>query len=429
MPEASTSAVGRRVTGHRTYTETVARGLYDKNVGGLTGKHDNVRTYWEDELTRRTLRPFVRECVEAAAAQKRQIRILDMGCGSGQGLELLTRISEKGLSLDDPPSYILSPDRVGLYLGLDLSSAMVGQGRENYDASGRLRFEQADLNEGLGPAAPHAPFDLYYSSYGALSHLEREPLRRLLSEIGRHARPGAYLVLDLVGRHSLEWPGAWRAKDESEKVRSYSMSYLYDESQRRGGDIERFPLRFWTGPEVRELCDELSADTGVRFSVAALNDRSLFVGRHVDTREYGCTLPPLRGLVNRLYENNLRTRIDRLRVEHRSIADMPELDRFFSTLALCWNQILDFSIERLAGARIDLVALPGWREFPPELQLALMTMDRIVDSVAWIDIGEPRANIIEPQLAYVLCRLEFALQRGLGCGHGLLAVLRIDARR
>jgi hypothetical protein len=33
--------------------------------------------------------------------------------------------------------------------------------------------------------------------------------------------------------------------------------------------------------------------------------------------------------------------------------------------------------------------------------------------------------VVEPQLAYVLQRLEYSLQKGLGCGHGLLAVLRI----
>jgi hypothetical protein len=77
------------------------------------------------------------------------------------------------------------------------------------------------------------------------------------------------------------------------------------------------------------------------------------------------------------------------------------------------------------GVRVDIVALEGWRDFPAPLQVALLTVDRIMDSVAWIDVGDIRANIVEPQLAYVLRRLEHTLQRGLGCGHGLVAVLRI----
>jgi hypothetical protein len=262
-----------------------------------------------------------------------------------------------------------------------------------------------------------------------MSHLGSAALRRLIAGIGDHARPGAVVVLDLIGRCSLEWPGYWSARHESEKVRQYSMSYLYNESQRHCGDIEEFPLRFWTGAEVRRLCRDLGEETGVTLRVDHLLDRSLFVGRHVDTREYGCPLPPLRGLVNRLLEPNVRTRLERLKVAPDVVRPDTEPGRFFTSLTRCWNELLDFTLERVGGTRVDLVAMPGWREFPPELQLALMTMDRLIDSVSWIDVGDPRANIVEPQLAYVLCRLEHALQRGLGCGHGLVAVLRVEPLR
>jgi hypothetical protein len=39
--------------------------------------------------------------------------------------------------------------------------------------------------------------------------------------------------------------------------------------------------------------------------------------------------------------------------------------------------------------------------------------------------GEPRANIIEPQLGYALRSLEINMQQGIGCGHGLVAFLKI----
>jgi len=94
---------------------------------------------------------------------------------------------------------------------------------------------------------------------------------------------------------------------------------------------------------------------------------------------------------------------------------------------MSWNCVIDFTMERLRGQRIDLVELDGWREFPSALQVALMTMDRVIDSVAWIDLGDVRANIVEPQLAYTLRRLEHTLQPGSGCGHGLIAVLRVGA--
>jgi hypothetical protein len=43
----------------------------------------------------------------------------------------------------------------------------------------------------------------------------------------------------------------------------------------------------------------------------------------------------------------------------------------------------------------------------------------------WMWFGDVRANVIEPQLGYALRSLEHNLQRGLGCGHGLLVVLQI----
>lgn len=412
-------------SGAWTYTETVARGHYDVNHGGLFGKHDNVRTYWEDDVTRLALRPFVRERLVACAAANRRMRVVDLGCGAGQGHELLTQIRQGELSLEDAQRHVLNPEQLELYLGLDLSGSMVEQGRRNYEHLPHVRFAQADLREGLGVAARERPFDIYYSSYGSLSHLSRQELKTCLRSVAQHAAPGALVVLDLIGRFSLEWPGYWSAQHEAEKVRPYSMSYLFAERERQSGQIERFPIRFWTGTEVHELCAEVGAEAGIPLEVLELVDRSIFVGRHVDTGEYGSELPPLRRLVNRLYEHNVRTNLDRLLIELRPVPGAPELNDFFQRTAACWNTVIQFARARLSGGRVDLVEMNGWRDFPPALQMALVTLDRIVDSVAWIDVGDVRANVIEPQLAYVLRRMQHRLQDGRGCGHGLLAMLRV----
>ncbi|MBX3264549.1 MAG: class I SAM-dependent methyltransferase [Labilithrix sp.] len=411
--------------GERTYAETVARGFYGKNMGGLFGKYDNVRAHWEDAMTRVALRPFVRERVERCVKAGRGVRILDLGCGAGQGYEQLIRIDSRDLDLADEHRYVLRPEQIELYLGLDLSEAMVEKGRENYHGLSSVRFDVADLREGIGKVRDKAPFDIYFSSYGALSHLEADALRRCLHDIAAHARPGAIVVLDLLGRFSPEWPGYWSAASEAEKVRPYSMSYLYPPSERQSGSVEQFPIRFWTGSEVRELAAEVSGAAGVDVRVCELLDRSIFVGRHVDTREYGTSLPPLRSRVNQLYEQNIRTNLELLRAYYRDVTGQDELNGFFREFTTCWNVVVDFTIERLRGARVNLVDLDGWRDFKPALQMALMTIDRIIDGVAWIDVGDVRANVIEPQLAYVLRRMQHKLQEGRGCGHGLVAVLQI----
>ena len=413
-------------TGMRTYSDTVARGLYDRSIGGLRGKHDNVRIHWEDRITRLTVGPFASEADRIARSQGRKVRVLDLGCGAGQGYELLTRIDEQGLNVEDAPRFVLPADRIGLFLGVDLSQAMVEQGRRNYAEHPGVRFEQADLREGLAAVAAEPAFDIYTSSYGSLSHLDGAGLVYCLRDVVRHARPGAVAILDLVGRYSPEWPGYWQTTSDSRKMHPYSMSYLYERAERESRDAERFPLRFWTGEEIRDLCAELSAAAGVIVEPTAILDRSIFVGRHVDTREFGCRLPRLRSLVNHLYEHGLRTPLEDLRVEHRLASSNDAVAGFFRTLTDSWNRIIDFTIERLAGGRTDLASLWGWDDFPRALQHALMTMDRVVESASAIDVGDTRANIIEPQLAYVLQRLESSMQTGLGCGHGLMAVLRIN---
>ncbi len=425
MPNITRLSRADGTTGLRTYNDTVARGYYDKHVGGLFGKHDNVRTYWEDGLTRIVLRPFVSRVADARAAASRGVRVVDLGCGAGQGYELLTRINRKDLNIEDELVYMLPPEKIELFLGVDISDAMVEQGRQNYVGVSNVAFEQGDLSEGLGAIKAEPPFDIYFSSYGALSHLDTIALLRCLTDVLHHARPGALVVLDLLGRCSPEWPAYWGTGKESNEMRPYSMSYMYEEDEQRNGDVEQFSLRFWSGDEVRELCRILSQRHGVALKVLELLDRSMFVGRHVDTREYQCNLPPLRSVVNHLYELNVRTKLERLRVDYRPTAGHEELNRFFGELAMCWTKVVDFTLERIHGNRIDLVALDGWREFPPPLQTALMTMDRVIDSVSWIDLGDVRANILEPQLAYVLRRLEYAIQSGRGCGHGLVAVLQM----
>ena len=425
MPDFSTLSRANGTTGLRTYRDTVARGYYDKHVGGLFGKHDNVRTYWEDGLTRIVMRPFVNQIAKACDAS-RGVRVLDLGCGAGQGYELLTRINRKDLNLDDELRYILPSEKIGQFLGIDISGAMVEQGRQNYAGVPNVAFEQGDLSEGLGALKSESPFDIYFSSYGALSHLNTPELLRCLTDILQHARPGALVVLDLVGRYSPEWPAYWGKGNESNDMRPYSMSYLYDEGDRHNGNIEQFHLRFWGGDEVRELCRILSQQQGTSLKVLELLDRSIFVGRHVDTQEYQSYLPPLRKVINQLYELNVRTKLEQLRVDYRPVDGHKDLNRFFGKLAMCWTKVVDFTLERIQGNRIDLVALDGWRDFPPPLQTALMTMDRVIDSVSWIDLGDIRANVLEPQLAYVLRRLEYTMQRGKGCGHGLVAVLRVE---
>ncbi len=406
-------------TGEKSYRDSVQQGFYQTYASGVHGKHDNVRRYWEDRVTRSFMRPHLRRIA------KRGFRILDLGCGAGQGYELLTRIDRNDMSLDAEHHHLLEKDDIALYFGMDLSEEMIRQGAANYADREYMSFAVGDLRDGLDGVRDEAPFDLYYSSYGSFSHLSYSDFQKLLADVVNHAEDGALLVMDMLGRWSLEWPGYWGAETESEKVRDYSMSYVYDEAQREALDIEHFNIRYWTGDEVYRVCQEVSTSEG-RIVPLTLMDRSVMVGRHIDTNEYGAKLPPIRQVACQLHEDNMRTYLENLMVEYEPEPGFPAHNAFFADLTYAWNKLIQFTIRRLHGERLNLIDMDGWDTFHPALQMGIMNMDRVIDSTSWIRFGDARANIIEPQLGYMLLTLENLIQPGQGYGHGLLAVLEVQ---
>ncbi|MDJ0800002.1 MAG: class I SAM-dependent methyltransferase [Calothrix sp. MO_167.B12] len=412
--------------GEQTYSQAVKEGKYDLYVGNLFGKYDNVRTYWEDQLNRIIFRPFLRDVVERRQQENQGVRIMDLGSGSGQGYEILTKIDHHDLDLGLQHQRILPESDIDWYLGLDISKAMVDKGQALFEDKSNVKFVQQDLREGLGRIkTEEEPFEIYFSSYGSLSHLSRQELVRLLQDICQHGANDSLVVLDLVGRYSIEWPDFWSATSEDEKMRDYSMSYLYSEPVRNQLDIETFPLRFWIGDEVKELAKELTADTGVGVEVVKLVDRSMLVGRHTDTREFNQNLKPIRRLVNSLHEDYLRTDLEELILTPDMVPNHPQVAPFLWQLIESWNILVKFCQKRLNHG-MALQELEEWDHFSKPLQFALMTMDRVIADVGWMWYGDPRANIIEPQLGYALRTLEYEMQKGIGCGHGLVAILKIQ---
>ena len=414
-----------KIPGTETYARAVQEGNYDLNKSNLSGKYDSVRTFWEDQLTGIALRPYLNRLVTERAKTGRGLRILDFGCGSGEGHKILTHIDKHDLDLGLQHDRVMPEESLELYLGLDLSEPMVQKGRELFADRSNVQFECANLSHGLGAIQKEQePFDLYFSSYGSLSHLNRAELVNLLLDVCKHAKQESMVVLDLIGRYSIEWPGYWGAQLEEEKVRNYSMSYLYSENERAGKKIERFPLRFWNGTEVDELAAELASESGRSVEVLKRMDRSILVGRHTDTREYNPKLPPIRELANSLHEDYLRTDLERLILDPAMIPAQAIITPFLKRLIRCWNILVEFTQRRLRR-NVSLVDMKGWSQFPAPLQFALMTMDRVIANVSWMTFGDPRANIIEPQLGYALRGLENGLQTGLGCGHGMWSILNI----
>ncbi|MGF1581751.1 MAG: class I SAM-dependent methyltransferase [Gemmataceae bacterium] len=407
--------------GERTYREAVSQGSYNTYTANLLGKFDNARLYWEDQTTRIALLDPISSLLDDISTH---VRVLDLGCGSGQGYDNLTRLERDHLSLEEAHDWLLPEDSL-YYHGIDLSEAMVERGRKNYAHRSNIRFEKHDLNEGLANIkSEEEPFHIYYSSYGSLSHLQRHNLVNLLADIAEHGMNGSLVVLDLLGRYSLEWPRYWSAETEEEKYTHYTMSYLYLGDEEAMAKAEFFPIRFWAGAEIPLLIDEVNAKSGYEYAVPVQADRSILIGRHSDTQEFNSEIPSIRSKINLLLEDHRRTHLPSLLLDPSIVPDGAPVTAFLRKYIQCWNTLVEFTQKRVEKA-LRLTEVKGWSKFPAPLQFALMSMDRVINDINWMGFGDPRANILEPQLAYTLQALERNLQQGLGVGHGLVVVLRL----
>ena len=61
----------------KAYSQAFHTGKYDKATG-LLGKYDNVRRFWEDQVTAIFLRPALNELVEHKSKRLERVRVLDL---------------------------------------------------------------------------------------------------------------------------------------------------------------------------------------------------------------------------------------------------------------------------------------------------------------------------------------------------------------
>lgn len=415
------------------YSEAVKSGLYAKK-SGLVGKYDNVRRYWEDEITRHFLQPHLHQLIERTMDRMRRLRIMDLGCGSADGYELLTGIRDREASLHDLEVDMLTPEVLGVYRGVDLSTDLLDQAREIYGANPKMEFVQADFQTGVPLAEDEEPFDLYFASYGTWSHHNDDATAvALLADIARRTRNNALVVCDWLGRYSYEWQTLWSNDLSENRNMDYVVSYIYEKQEREAkrDELQHLWLRLMSRQEVDAIVSEASRESAVEIRVATTFDRSIFTGRHLDTQEYNPYAQPLRAAVNCLHEANVRTELGSLLIDYAPKSGFDFINRDFELMQMCWNTLIKYTDSLLAtkvaeeqGGDWDPPPVPA--SYPAALRRSMNRMRRLVQGVGWLDAGLPRENIIEPQLGYALRSLMMGLQEGNGYGHGLTAVLEIE---
>ncbi len=395
------------------------QGFYGLERSDLRGKKDNVRKYWEDIAIKLT----VRNPVYKLLAKKVGIRVVDLGCGSGEGFELLTHIPVSQPLSPGKKCFVLSSGQISSYIGIDISGSMVSQGRKNYENQNNVRFEQADLNKGF-PLMDEMPFDFYFSSYSSLSHLAPDKLQVLVEEIFDHAVPGAFIVFDLFGKYSLEWPKYW---NENRTMLPYNMAYLMPPELRKKEPIQWYDACYWTPQLLFQMLDAAAKKTDTRFQIVGCIDRSIFVGRHMETGLFGAPCLDYRNQVNRLFDHDRREDIEHLLID---LAWAHELEKIQPRV---WARLYDYKekwncIIRLVGALFhgnDSMVSELIETTSPDISNELKFLTWLYRNAHRFPVEDFWASIMGPQIAVILRNIEMSRGQALGCGHGLLCVVEI----
>lgn len=417
----------------KAYSEAATSGLYAKQ-SGLVGKYDNVRRLWEDELTRFVLRPFLERLIKRRLNQMRRVRIMDLGCGSADGYELLTGVRHRDADLRENEVALLTPSVIGFYKGVELNEDLICQAEAVRNGDRKLTFVQGDFTKGLPLPEDEKPYDLYFTSYGTCSHHnDDETMIRLLVDIANRTKDYAVVTCDWLGRYSYEWQDLWSNDLSENRNMDYVVSYIYEKEEREKlrDQLDHLLLRLVSRQEAEGIIEEASNRAGVAIKPLTFFDRSIFTGRHIDTAEYNSHAQPIRYAVNSLHEPNVRTDPSLLMVDYVPKPGFEFINDFFEHLQMCWNTLVAYVDELMQNYDVRAHSFrepppPIPASYPPPLQEMMERMRLVIEGVGWLGHGLPRENIIEPQLGYALRYLESSLQQGLGCAHGLLSVLEID---
>ncbi len=400
------------------YNEALSTGQYEKPAG-LLGKYDNVRRFWEDEELALYLWPFLKRLLEQRRKRGEKVRMLDLGCGSGDGFELITSIKSSESLSSQHNTAAMDSDMLGFYTGIDLNEGLLRQAQAIYGNRQNMVFVREDFNK--FDLSAEEPYDLYLASYGTLSHNDDEQSIQLLSNIARHSKDGAIIVIDWLGRYSYEWQTLWTNDFEQKQWMDYAISYIYQDGEASQQELSYFPLRIMGRKEVLSIYRQAKKKSGGCIVLRKLADRSSFVGRHMDTAQYNEHCQPLRCVVNRLFEPNVSTDLDEVLIHYVPRSGFPEVNTYHQRLSYCWNYLITYTKALLDEGE----PAPTPAETPLPLKQSLGAMRKIATVAERMKIGTPRTSLVEPQLGYCLRELEMRLQQGQGCGHGLVAIFEV----
>jgi len=213
----------------------------------------------------------------------------------------------------------------------------------------------------------------------------------------------------------------------AEQQLPYNMAYLLPPQEQDPQNVHWFNVTYWTGKELLDVIRRASLASGTAVHVLTLKDRSILVGRHMDT----CLFKPMRFTVrkqvNRLFDTDYRGDTGGLTLDLDYLngcrSACPEADQRIREYYASWSVVVG-TLEALmqgdnARVRQSIESSPD--ALAEDLKM-LAWLYRNADRFPVVDFW---AGIMGPQVACVLRNLELNLAEGLGCGHSLFGVVEI----
>ncbi len=203
---------------------------------------------------------------------------------------------------------------------------------------------------------------------------------------------------------------------------------IYTKEERENHELTMLNLALLSHHEVLDIIRNASRDSGANIKLKRLFDRSVLVGRHMDTQDYNEHAQPLRKWVNSLFEPNTRTNLKELLFNYTPRDGFFAVNGFYTMFQKCWNALIEYTLAHLNHCDSpETCPLPEIEWYHPQpLKKVMSDIGHLITTIHHSELGDVRANIIEPHLGYALRETEMRLQQGMGCGHGLVAILELE---
>ncbi|MCK4732411.1 MAG: class I SAM-dependent methyltransferase [Methanophagales archaeon] len=379
-----------------------------------SSRYDPVKVRWEDKICQDHYRKMVNRLTEAGE----KLRILDLGCGIGYGYHLISNILDDDVPIEEDCCKLLEADDIEYYVGLDINPELVDMAKDRYKDDKKVTTIKCDF---LNDAYPEKPFNIFFSSGVPFSHFNDKDFSSLLEKIFDHIKSfgtSAFLVVDVLGRYSIEWQSQW----DEPSWHIYNMSFFSD-----GKEKEQIYMKFW-GKELNDFVLEAAKKACVKAECFDTFDRSIFIGRHIDTSNFNPNLKKMRAMVNGLFYPQQRAPLQEMFMDY-TYEDGPEdVQEHYKRITYYWNYTL-----ATACSYLD-IPIPDWFKInvaytiPASLKSSQEQLGRVVkDKERYKQTDDFRADVFEPLLGQLLRNIEHDYSEGLGAAHTLISIFEVIA--